>query len=285
MTLAVCVKYPLKEIIALAPPSTSLPVAVVLASDSRWTWEYNDGRREYEDGAAKLFKVDDRTLAVYAGHSELGESCLGELRHRLSTGLADRDRLGRENASQTFQDVYGKYCLLNKLEGRNKPQLYFLLGTCSRNGQTELCYFTCNDEFTPQPYDEYEAIGTKQAVYSFHTYFQQLVNKSVKRNWTTRSRHPQLPIAQMCPVPIRPEEVAMMIAASIQKVIDSSEYLSVGGRVQCAIVTPKEATLLSQRFTTDPTNEGPGFTRATPRPGELESYTETIGCYDPRELE
>ena len=104
----------------------------------------------------------------------------------------------------------------------------------------------------------------------------------MEKELSLRRRWPTIPIADLGPVPIKadPHHVAMVIAGLLHNTIESELDKTVGGKVQCAVITAEGFSSLRISSTTDPTNEGPGFTRLTPKPHELSTVTGIFGCYD-----
>ena len=76
MTLAIGVRYPYGRLgQALANlPKARLPEAVVLMSDSRWT--YSEPQRRFEDVGTKVFTLDNSTAITYSGDVCAGEHCV-----------------------------------------------------------------------------------------------------------------------------------------------------------------------------------------------------------------
>ena len=95
-----------------------------------------------------------------------------------------------------------------------------------------------------------------------------------------RRRWPKIPIADLIPMPIKPDHVAIFITASLHSVIESELDKTVGGKIQCAVITAEGISLPKISYTPDPTNQGPGFTKVTPKPSELRTLTGILGCYD-----
>lgn len=284
MTLAVGIPYPVKGMAELAEPGWVPSRSIILATDSRWTWQFPDGHTEVEDRGSKMFKVHERTIAVYAGESKLGEQCLGELRWSFRTGRLPTSKLGRDNARDVFSHVYKTRCASRGRQSTS-PALYFVLGTCTPTGQTELCYFSYEDGFAPQVVTTYKAIGWTEAVRHFDSLFKSYLDIALDRERQLQERFPNVVGSfyslnnQICPM-----EIAMFAAGAIREIIDNGLDYTVGGHVQCAIVNPSSIDLPTFKYTTDPTNEGPGWTRATVNPGELKTLTNALGIYDPREL-
>lgn len=288
MTLAVGIPYPVEGMAELAEPGWTPSRSIILATDSRWTWMHLDGHIDrVEDRATKMFPVDQRTIAVYAGDSQLGEECLGELRRRFGTGRLASSKLGRDNARDVFSQVYKTRCAARPRQ-LPAPQLYFILGTCTPEGRTELCYFSYEDGFLPKKRAKYNAIGWPDAVRHFHRLFKRNLDVALdeQRRLKQNPKWAQI-VASFYSLTdqISPMDIAMYAVGAIREIIDDSLDPTVGGHVQCAIITPTSIDLPNMRYTTDPTNGGPGWTRATVNVGELKTFVPGIlGIYDPHAL-
>ena len=284
MTLAVGIPYPVEGMAELAEPGWVPSRSIILATDSRWTWQFPDGHVEAEDRASKMFRVHERTVAVYAGESKLGEQCLDELRWSFRTGRLPSSKLGRDNAQDVFSRVYKTSCA-SRGQQSIRPALYFVLGTCTPTEQTELCYFSYADGFVPQEVTTYKAIGWTEAVRHFDCLFKRNLRFALNQERQLQEKWPSVVTSfYSLNNQIRPEHIAMFAATAIREIIDNGLDDTVGGHIQCAIIKPTSIDLPTFRYTTDPTNKGPGWTRATTHPGELKTLTGALGIYDPREL-
>lgn len=284
MTLAIGAKYPWGELNKLFTPTTKPPNAIILASDSRWTYK-SETESHYEDVGTKLFKIDNHVGAVYAGASEVGEKCLTELRWQLSRGGEPSSQLGREFAQQTFLREYRHYIASKKLSHDECPHLYILIGAVTHRGEAELCLFEHRDDFEPKPLDNPKAIGRDNTVESFKRLLNNELKKQVADELSLRQRLAEMPIAVPLQMPIEPHRVAIIVTALLNKIIESESDSTVGGKIQCAVITAQEFSLPKISYSPDPTNEGPGFTCITPKPSELKTLTGRFGCYDLMEHE
>jgi hypothetical protein len=276
MTLAIGAKYPWGELNKLFTSTAKPPSAIILASDSRWT--YKSGSVPYEDVGTKLFVISKHAGAVYAGGSQVGEECLDELRRLLVRQKRPGSQPGRELAQKTFRRVYKTY-LASKKWTPDKCPLYILIGACNTLGEAELCLFEYRDDFVAKPLEDIRAIGMQNVAQGFPSVVESELKRQVEEELSLRRRWPTIPIADLLPVPIDPHYVAIIIAALLHNIIESELDKTVGGKVQCAVITAEGFSSPVISFTTDPTNEGPGFTRITPKPHELSTVTRIFGCY------
>ena len=277
MTLAIGAKYPWGELNKLFAPTARPPNAIILASDSRWTDK--SGIMPYKNFGTKLFKIGSHVGAVYAGGVEVGEQCLEQLRGQLLRQKRPGSQLGRELAQKAFRGVYKTY-LASKKWSPNECPLCILIGACNTLGEAELCLFEYGDDFVAKPVEGIYGIGMKNAVEQFKNTLKSEVKNQVEKELSLRHRWSKIPIANLVPMPIEPHHVAIFITASLHNIIETEFDKTVGGKVQCAVITAEGISLPRISYTSDPTNEGPGFTRVTPKPDELKTHTGIFGCYD-----
>ncbi len=132
MTLAIGVKYPygrLQQAIA-SLPGAHLPHAIILMSDSRWT--YSKPGLKYEDIGTKVFTLDNSTAITFSGDVRAGEHCVTELRNKLKNR-----NVKYININKTFQRIY-RY---HKRRDPKTSRLMFLMGKYLKSGETRLVYF------------------------------------------------------------------------------------------------------------------------------------------------
>lgn len=253
--------------------------AIVLASDSRWT--YPDGC--YKDYGTKLFQLGGDAGAVYAGKSALGELCLTGLRNRLKAQQVPHSSYFQKIAQQTFQEVYKQ---VSKGICQSERVLYMLLGVCESSGKAELYRFRFDTDFEPEQLAGIQAIGCREPGKIFGKLLEHELNRRVREELSSRRRH-QKDLAYLnklglkIPIPITPYDIAMTAGYSLNAIIESNVSNLVGGKLQCAVITKEDGFQpLSLAYTTDPTNEGPGFTRATVQQSKLETAIPGLfGCY------
>lgn len=279
MTLAIGAKYPWDELNKLLPPNSNLPEAVILASDSRFSRKLPCGYVPSSNIGTKLFKLGRDAGAVYAGISEVGEKCLDELRWKLSRQRTPNSRQSRELAKRTFQDVYKHYLATERLKPDDAP-LYILIGTCDTRGQAELYRFSYAANFNPEPITGLKALGWPDTVSRFDNLLKNELQKKVEGELSLRRRYPQIPIATWVPMPIKADHVAILMVASLNNIIESGSDKTVGGMVQCAVITSEGISLPEISSTTNGTNKGPGWTRVTARPEELITVTGMFSFYN-----
>jgi hypothetical protein len=105
---------------------------------------------------------------------------------------------------------------------------------------------------------------------------QKNVQKNVDDVLSVRSRYSHIPASWM-PMPILPEEIATLVTAVLSGIIERGFDKTIGGKIQCAIITSKGVAFPQISYSPDPTNEGPGWTRATAEAGELKRFTTVSG--------
>jgi hypothetical protein len=142
MTIAVAAIWPWDYVLDLSGvPSAALPQAVILLSDSRWTFVDPTIPRPlyYEDVGTKLFQISNDAGAVYAGHVNAGEECLSRLARRFRKKLVKKPVTGM--TKDLFREVYSRH--------NTKHPLRVFVGACSPGGRSELWYFGSERNFEP----------------------------------------------------------------------------------------------------------------------------------------
>lgn len=273
MTLAIGAKYPWGELNKLLPPNSDLPEAIILVSDSRISRKLPCGYVPYLDVGTKLFKLGRDAAAIYAGMSKMGEKCLDELRWKLSRQRIPNSQQSRGLAKRTFQDVYKHYLAIERLKPEDAP-LYILIGACDTRGRAELYRFSYAADFNPESITGLKALGWPDTVSRFDNLLKKELQKNVEDELSLRHRYPQIPM------PIKADHVAILMVALLNNIIESGSDETIGGMVQCAVITSEGISLPEISSTTNGTNKGPGWTRATARPEELRTVTGTFGFYN-----
>lgn len=152
MTITVAAMWPwkLQHIVDLwewnrliGTPDTGFPpqpVAVILMSDSRWTFPSTAlSSIRHEDTGKKLFQIAANAGAVYTGDVESGEKSLARLFLRLAKGRVQQPHL--RSTRHIFQMEY---------RSRTNPgPLGVFLGSCSVDGKAELWGFNSERDFAP----------------------------------------------------------------------------------------------------------------------------------------
>jgi len=281
MTIAVGAKYPWGDLKRLPPPGSNIPEAVILASDSRISQKLSGHFVPKSDSGTKLIQLGNDAAAVYAGFSKAGELCLDELRCKLSKQDNPNSARSRKIAQETFQKVYRHQIASMKLRPDDAP-LYIILGACNKRGQAELYRFRYNAGFIPESITGLKAIGWENTVSVFNELLQNELQKQVEKELSLRRKYPQVPMASCVPMPVKDAHVAILIAAILNKVIESGSDTTIGGMIQCVLITTEGVSFPGISSTTDPSNEGPGWTRVTASPNELRTETGIpgiFGCY------
>ena len=245
------------------------PEAIILASDSRWTISCG-AVKHYQDYGTKLFQLGIDVGAVYAGYSKAGEECLYELGRQLSRQNMPDSRHSRELAQKVFRTTYKHHLASRGLSPKEWP-LYILIGTCNAMGRAELYHFGYSTNFEAEPLTGLKAIGWPDAIDEFKERFEDELRKQVEKRLSLRSNQPEIPLSGLDPMPIKPMHVAIFISAVLTNIIGSEVDETVGGKVQCAVISTEGFSQPRLLYTNDPTNEGPGLTEATANPDELET--------------
>ena len=277
MTIAVGAKYPWGSLNKLLSLDVNIPVAVIIASDGRLSKKQGSSYTCESDLGTKVFQLGSDVVAVYAGISKVGEKCIDELRWRLSRQKPDSVS-SRKTAQQVFQTVYKHDLALMQATPDDAP-LYILIGACNKRGQAELYKASYASDFVLEPILGLNAIAWPETKRTFNNLLDDELNKQVEDELSLRQRYPQVPMASWVPMPIKAEEVAMFVVSILNRLIEAGNDKTIGGMVQCAIVTGEGVSFPAISYTTDPSNQGPGWTRATAKQNELETVTGISGLF------
>lgn len=278
MTIGIGAKYPWGSLNRLPPPGSKTPEAVILASDGRLSEKRGSDYTSKLDVGTKVFKLGRDAAAVYAGVSKVGEECIAELRWRLSRRHTPNSADSKRTAQKVFQTVYKHNLALMQLRPDDAP-LYILIGACNKHGQAELYKASYATDFRLEPIMGLNALAWQDTKNSFYNLLNDELNKQVENELSLRRRYPQVPMASWVPMPIKAEQVAILIAAILSKIIEVGTDKTIGGMVQCAIVTSEGVSFPEISYTTDPTNQGLGWTRATAKQDELVTVTGISGLF------
>lgn len=278
MTIAVGAKYPWGSLNRLLPSGFKISEAVILASDGRISKKQGSDYTPERDIGTKVFQLGRDAVAVYAGISEIGEKCIDELRWKLSKQHSPNSVNSRKIAQEVFQNGYKHNLALTKVSPEDAP-LYILIGACNKRGQAELYKGSYISNFTLEPVSGLNVLAWLDTKNLFDNFLSGELNKQVENELSLRKRFPEIPMASWVPMPIKPEHVATLIVATLSRVITTGADKTIGGMVQCAIVTSEGMTFPEISYTTNGTNQGPGWTRATANQEELKSVTGISGLF------
>lgn len=270
MTIAVGAKYPWGSLNKLPPLDCEIPEAVILASDGRLSEKQGADYIPKSNVGTKVFQLGSDAAAVYAGISKVGEECIDELRWRLSRRQTANSANNKITAQEVFRKVYKHNLALMKVRPDDAP-LYFLIGACSRSGRAELYKASYASDFELEPIAGLNIVAWAETKNSFYNLLNDELNKQVEVEISLRQRYPQVPMATWIPMPIKAGQVAILITAILNRVVDLGSDKTIGGMVQCAVITSEGVSFPGISYTTDPTNKGPGWSRATAKQSELET--------------
>jgi hypothetical protein len=273
MTLAIGVHYPWSPFAELIRTGAPITQAVILVSDSRWTYESpSNSPLYYEDFGTKLFQLGKDCGAVYAGVSSIGEHCIEEPSYKLAKEKQRSFQRSLYLAEATFKKTY-KYHKKDGVKGKVLPPLYFIAGVCDSYGKASLIYFSYSNNFKPILLIGVHGIGDNQAYSVFKEAFRQEVELKINDEVKTRLRYPLVNDLTI-PVQVSAQEVGMILVAKLENLITTGQYSSIGGKVQSAIITQEGFQRFEVSKTTDITNQGPGWSRVTARPKEMVTLRE-----------
>lgn len=269
MTLAIAAKYPWSNFSELIKMGAPVSQAVIMASDSRWT--YDDYYIPYEDIGTKLFQLGKDCGAVYAGDVKAGEHSIKVLSNKLARRKTSDFQRSLVLAGSTFSRVYQYHQKERRSKGERVYPLYILVGVCNVVGEASLIYFSSESNFKPVFITGVYGVGIREAYASFEEKFMKEIESEVNKELKTRYRYP---VVRYMPIQQDAEHVGILLAAKLEGVIETETFKSkgIGGKVQYGIVTKDGFQMRELSKTTDPTNEGPGWTRITASPEEITTF-------------
>lgn len=281
MTVAIAAKYPWGVLKELIPQGVVVPEAIILISDSRFSREIPTGYDKYSDSGTKLFQLGNNVACVYAGVCELGEKCVDELRFKLSRQKKRNSANSRKMAQDTLNSVYRHQVARLGLNPNESP-LHLLVGACNRRGMAELYRFSYNENFKPVWIEGYDVLGWPETAARFRDLLSSKLKEDVESQLSLRKKHPEIPIAQLSPMPIPDGKVALIMTAILSNVVEEGSDATVGGKIQAAMVTMNGVSYHGASYSKNPINPNPEWTRATADYANLVTITGisgTIGVY------
>lgn len=276
MTIAVAAKYPWGVLKELIPQGIVVPEAIILLSDSRFSRKIPAGYDRFSDSGTKLFQLGDDTACVYAGVCELGEKCVDELRFKLSRQRNPNSANSRQIAQDTLNSVYRHEVARLGLNPAKSP-LYLLVGACNRQGIAQLYRFSYSEHFRPVWIEGYDILGWPETAARFRDLLSRKLGEDVGNELSLRKKHPQIPIAQLCPMPIKDGNVALIMTAILSNVVEEGSDATVGGQIQSAMVTTKGVSYHGASYSRNPINPHPEWTGVTADYANLVTITGISG--------
>lgn len=281
MTVAVAAKYPWGMLKELIPQGIVIPEAIILISDSRFSRKISSGYDKASDSGTKIFQLGNDVACVYAGVCAVGEKCVGELRFKLSRQRNPTSVDSRKIAQDTLNSVYRQEVARLGLNPNESP-LYLLVGVCNKRGMAELYRFSYSEDFKPVWIEGYDVLGWPETAARFRDLLSSQLKKDVESELSLRKKHPQIPIAQLCPMPMKDGNVALVMTAILSNVVEEGSDAKIGGKIQSAMVTTEGVSYLGASYSRNPINPNPEWTRATADYANLVTITGisgTIGIY------
>jgi hypothetical protein len=276
MTVAVGAKYPWGVLKELIPQGIVIPEAIILVSDSRFSRQIPTGYEKSSDSGTKLFQLSNNVACVYAGVCELGETCVDKLRVKLSEQRTPNPADSPKIAQDTLDSVYRHEVARLGLNPSKSP-LYLLIGACSRQGTAELYRFSYSDDFRPVWIEGYDVLGWPETRARFGDLLASKLKEDVESELSLRKRHPEIPITQLCPMPIKDGNVALIMTAILSKVVEEGSHATVGGKIQSAMVNMEGVSYFGASYSENPINPNPEWTRVTADYANLKTVTGTSG--------
>jgi len=278
VTIAVGAKYPWGDLNKLIPAGYKIPDSVILASDSRFSVRSSGGFATASDIGTKLFKLTEDAAAVYAGMSRVGETCLNNLRWELRRQNNSSSARSRKIAQKIFRTVYRQQITSMKLKAEDAP-LYVLVGACGKHGQAELYLFSYANNFEPEPLAGLKTLAWRDTANAFKILLDKELDVAIKNIQNQRANSRQIPMELLDPMPITADHVAIFIGASLNRIIQYGSDKTIGGLIQCAIITTRGVSPLQIAYTTDPSNAGTAWMKITAEPSELKTVTGISGIF------
>jgi hypothetical protein len=281
MTVAVAAKYPWGVLKELIPQGVVVPEAIILISDSRFSRKIPTGYDKLSDSGTKLFQLGNNVACVYAGVCELGEKCVEKLRVNLSRQKNPKSADSRKIAQDTLNSVYSYEVAKLGLNPIESP-LYLLVGACNRQGVGELYRFSYSEDFRPVWIEGYAILGWPETRARFGEMLSSKLREDVESELSLRKKHPEIPIAQLCPMPIKDGNVAVIMTALLSDVVEEGSDATIGGKLQSAMVTTEGVSFMGASYSRNPINPNPEWTRITADYANLTTIrgiSGTIGVY------
>lgn len=281
MTIAIGSKYPWGSFSQIFPAGIRMAEAVIMLSDSRFSQRVYDRYQKVTDYGTKLFIIGKDCCIAYAGASKIAEKCVDELRKKLSERQHPNSTTSLSIAQQTFAEVY-KRELASVKDG---TPLYFIVGACSNQGIAELYYFSYSNGFVPEIVTGLKALGWPETIMKFIEFLNIEADKQLGNKLSFRHQQPKIPPAAWLPVVLfEAEKAAMAFTGTLNKIIVSDCDKTIGGMIQCAIITKKGISLPNISYSTNPDNPSPEWYRVTARSDELITVTGISGIIESRTL-
>ncbi len=283
MTIAVSAKFPWDNLNKLFPVKAKGGEGIVLISDCRITQKLGSRYFCKSDMGTKIFQLGTDVAAVYAGISSIGEKCIDELRYALA-----RQQPGSANSIKTaqkvFQNVYTHNLALIKLKPQEAP-LYFMIGACSKHGKAELYRSSYNSDFALEHIVGLNVIAWTTTKNMFNNLMNRELGHQAKLAKYQYSHLKNLPEFQKydTQTSINIEQLGILMVSVLTRVIEFSQDETVGGKVQCVLITRNGVITPIMSYTTNGTNQGAEWIQATAEQTRLETETgisNVFGFYD-----
>lgn len=216
MTLIVGAVFPWRDLLKspafqLAVQLGKFPRGVILAADSRWTYESG----ETVDNAVKLFKIRDSCIGAYAGGVDVGEDAIAALSTRLEEARTV------EEFADMAQEILLDAWRAHPLEG---DDVEILLGVSAADGEAGLRHFCASDGFEPCYVEDMKVVAPPDAVRQFKKVLEDVTREALA-DPSKRA------------VSLRVESWAMMLQIAVKITCESEVESGVGGGTLCGYTT------------------------------------------------
>lgn len=248
MTLLVATKVPSPWLNPKRRPIRFSERGIVIAADTRFTWEWRDGRLKLDDDAQKGFPLGDWTYAAYAGDAQLAEWSI------LGTYSACKDN-GKFDNLRYILRALNKYLeyFTNRAEAewgrRTEPTSVVVAAVKATARKERLKLYQLNFDTGFRPLERERIVIGDGRKYFESEVFDQEIDKftkgklssarssrksSLQENEDSRAHRGK---NELIEVPLL--SVAGWIGDMVGRVIDDANILTVGGRVQLITLSGK----------------------------------------------
>jgi hypothetical protein len=270
MTLAIGAKYPWGSLRRLTVFDKNLPQAILFVTDSRWTRYHPNNQKEFENVGTKAFPLTSDSAIVYSGDVLSAEHCITQLKTNLQRMRNVNLKTSLYTSQQTFEKIYKYHQKTRKIR---LFQLFFLIGTCDKNGVANLIYFS-SPKFKPIFIEGMYGIGVREAYQELDIIVNKKIQEDVEKEFELRRKYPLMQTLE-AQVQIKPEHAGLTIVAALQDIISKEpKYKTIGSPIQFIMVDKDGVKMLQASWTKDGTGATDTWHRTTALPEEITTYQE-----------
>lgn len=271
MTLCVAIKVPSKALNPKRRPLEFHEPGIVIASDSRYLWLAD---HQIQDDGMKLCPLSNRAIAGFSGHVELATSALFSMTAAITRNAFKDPELISRGTQKLLLHFQNRLKRQGEIEETN-----VLLGAYDVESDKHFLYFlSSTDGFNPSRRDGICSIGSGATGFQ-NTLENEIVHFS--RQWSDPAisgyklvNRDGLPVVEprsrddLIRVPLN--QVALLLISSLDLHLEITNLNSIGGLVQCAMLTEKGIIGVGGKKSYDPGKEWEDITVT-----EVQSYFQT----------